>query len=241
MDKINHPTPGVSIIVPTYQEIENLPELIKKIAQLKTIIDPLELIIVDDNSQDGTNEYIHTLNYQWITLISRKNQRSLSSAVIDGFSYAAYPTLICMDADLSHPVEKIPEMVKHIQQSSVDFVIGSRFMPGASIYEDWNFLRHLNALIAKLLAKPFTAISDPMSGFFCLKKSMLESCASLDPIGYKIGLELIVKCGCKNIMEIPIHFSQRYKGKSKLTLREQGRYLLHIGKLLKYKYVQRRN
>jgi dolichol-phosphate mannosyltransferase len=230
---------GISIIVPTYQEIENLPILISQIAQLKKQLDPLELIIVDDDSKDGTDEYIAELQYNWIKLISRKNKRGLSTAVLAGFAQASYPILICMDGDLSHPVSVIPEMVKTIQQNDVDFVVGSRFMQGSDIDASWPMLRKLNAAVAKCLARFFTSISDPMSGFFCLKKSTFLTCGKLNPVGYKIGLELIVKCRCKNIVEIPIHFSDRLHGKSKLNWREMFNYLLHLIKLFKYKYGTR--
>lgn len=232
------PPSGVSIVVPTYQERDNLPELIKQIATLKTQLSPLELIIVDDDSQDGTAEYIQTLRltYDWLVLITRKNKRELSSAVVDGLTQAHYDILVCMDGDLSHPIHVIPQMVKCIQQNNIDFVIGSRFAKGGSIDKAWPVLRKLNACFAKLLAKPFVTITDPMSGFFCLKKTTFLAAEKLDPIGYKIGLELMVKCHCNNIVELPIHFAERIHGYSKLNMQERLNYLVHIIKLLKYKF-----
>jgi dolichol-phosphate mannosyltransferase len=230
---------GISIIVPTYQERANLPLLIAQIKQLRTQLQPLELIIVDDDSQDGTEDYIRHLPENWIQLISRKNIRDLSSAVIAGFQQANYAILICMDGDLSHPVAAIPEMVKCIQQANVDFVIASRFMPGARIAASWPLLRRWNAAIAKFLAKSFTHISDPMSGFFCLRKTdFLTYKKHLNPVGYKIGLELLVKCRCKTIHEVPIHFAERHQGKSKLTFRERWKYIRHIARLFNYRRAQ---
>jgi len=225
-----------SIIIPTFQESENLPELIRQIAGLRTQLTPIELIIVDDDSNDGTEEYITSLNYNWIKLIVRKNQRGLSSAVIEGFKQAQYSVLVCMDADLSHPVETIPQMVEIIQQGDVDFVLGSRFIKGGSVDKAWSTARKFNAWMARTIAKYIINKTDPLSGFFCIKKTTFLSVDFLDPIGYKIGLELMTKCNCKNIVEIPIHFSERYKGKSKLTLKERFKYLVHISRLLKYKY-----
>lgn len=229
-------TSGVSIVVPTYRERENLPELIQQIDLLRAQLNPLELIIVDDDSADGTAEYLNNLNQTWIKPISRKHKRGLSSAVIDGFIEAQYPILVCMDGDLSHPIATIATMVTTIQQHAVDFVIGSRFVVGGNVDTQWSTLRHLNAAFAKYLAKPFTKIKDPMSGFFCLRKDTFTASDPLNPIGYKIGLELMVKCRCKNIIEIPIHFAQRNKGHSKLNLKERINYLTHLLRLLKYKY-----
>jgi dolichol-phosphate mannosyltransferase len=226
---------GVSIIVPTYQERENLPELIRQITALKTQLNPLEIIIVDDDSRDGTAEYIASLQADWIKVEVRKNIRGLSTAVINGFQQARYNILICLDADLSHPVNVIPAMVAKIQTANIDMVIASRFMPGSSIAMTWSVWRKMNAAIAKWLAKPFTAITDPMSGFFCLKKTTFLNCIDLDPVGYKIALELIVKCPCKNIVEIPIHFAERYRGSSKLNLKERWNYLTHLWKLRNFK------
>jgi dolichol-phosphate mannosyltransferase len=238
MDSINN---SVSIIVPTYQERENLPELIRQVAELKKQIELLELVIVDDNSDDGTEEYINSLQSNWIKLIVRKNTRGLSTAVIMGFQQASYEVLVCMDADLSHPVSAIPEMLKKIQLANTDLVIASRFMLGASIDTAWPLWRKMTAAVAKWLAKPFTAITDPMSGFFCLRKTTFLRCTQLDPVGYKIALELMVKCPCKNIIEIPIHFSERQYGKSKLNGKEYGNYLKHLWKLLNFKLNSERS
>lgn len=229
-------TTGISIITPTYQERENLPELIRQIAALKNQFAELELIIVDDNSNDGTEQYIHSLQYDWLKLVIRTTKRDLSSAVVEGFHQAKNNILICMDADLSHPVTTIPEMVKHIQNNTIDFVIASRFLKDASISATWSISRRINSSLAKLLAKPLISVSDPMSGFFSLTKKTFLSCQQLDPIGYKIGLELMIKSRCKNIAEVPIHFAERYKGKSKLTLKERLNYLIHLWKLLKFKH-----
>jgi dolichol-phosphate mannosyltransferase len=228
---------GVSIIVPTYREIENIPKLVDEIGQLKKNIADLELIVVDDNSQDGTEELIkkNQKRNEWVRLIVRKNQRGLSTAVIEGFNQARYPILICMDADLSHPVDKIPVMLDEIVKPGVDMVIGSRNIMGGKVYDKWSFFRWINAWTAKSLACFFTSVKDPMSGFFCIKKSTLKKAAPLNPIGYKIGLELLVKCSCKNVKEIPIHFSKRYKGKSKLNRKEIFNYLRHLYRLMLFK------
>jgi dolichol-phosphate mannosyltransferase len=103
-------------------------------------------------------------------------------------------------------------------------------------HDDWGLLRWLNSRAATLLARPFTSIKDPMSGFFALRRSTLAGADALNPVGYKIGLELLVKCRCSHIAEVPIAFADRLHGESKLTLREQLRYLRHIRRLFIYRY-----
>src|SRR6202030_703634 len=108
-------------------------------------------------------------------------------------------------ADLSHPPEKIPEMVA-LLAGNVDVVVGSRFADGSSTADDWGVLRWLNSRVATLLALPLARLSDPMSGFFAMRRSTFLAGRDFNPIGYKILLELIIKCRCKVVAEIPIHF-----------------------------------
>ena len=142
---------------------------------------------------------------------------------------------MCMDADLSHPPEAIPRLLDSIDEDS-DFALGSRYVPGASTDETWGLFRWINSKTATILARPFTPIKDPMSGFFALPRTIFEQAEELNPIGYKIGLELIVKCACKNIREIPIHFADRKYGQSKLNLKEQFNYLRHLKLLADFKF-----
>ncbi len=228
--------PSLSIIVPTFQEAENLPELIERIERVCDAHGlKAELLIMDDDSRDGTEELIAALQKPWVRLVVRRENRGLSAAVLDGFRLAQHEVLLVMDADLSHPPEKIPELLDALC-AGADFVIGSRYVAGGTTDEDWGLLRWLNSKAATLLARPFTSAKDPMSGFFALRRDTLARAASLNPIGYKIGLEILVKCGCRDVREAPIHFSQRRRGKSKLSLREQLRYLQHLRRLAVHKY-----
>jgi dolichol-phosphate mannosyltransferase len=230
---------AVSVIVPTYKEAENLPLLIEglqNIIEKQSLV--IEMVIVDDNSSDGTEPLIAGLNKSWIKLLVRKKERGLSSAVVEGFSIASHPYLAVMDADMSHPPEAIPGMISALDEG-YDFVLGSRYVTGSSTDESWGLLRWINSKIATLLAYPFTKVKDPMSGFFALKKETLQKAPYLNPIGYKIGLELIVKCNCQNILEIPIHFSNRIHGKSKLTFKQQLLYIQHLRRLFIFKYAEK--
>jgi dolichol-phosphate mannosyltransferase len=169
-------------------------------------------------------------------LITRTRDRGLSRAVVDGLQRAKHAIVIVMDADLSHPPERIPQMMMALQ-SGQDFVIGSRYVRGGSTDDDWGLFRWLNSRVATVLAWPLTRASDPMSGFFALRRSDFLRAAELNPIGYKIGLELIVKCKLGNIGEVPIHFVDRRFGESKLSLSEQLKYLLHLRRLYSFKYI----
>jgi len=228
--------PSISIIVPTYREAENLPELIERIEQLCSGAGlDVELLIMDDDSRDGTEEAVARAGRDWVRLTVRTQDRGLSAAVMDGFRIARNEIIVVMDADLSHPPERIPAMLEALEQGA-DFVVGSRYAPGGSTAQDWGFFRWVNSRVATLLALPFTTIKDPMSGFFAFRRAALDACAPLNPIGYKIGLELIVKGRFKQVREIPIHFSDRFRGESKLNLREQLRYLRHLRRLSDFKY-----
>jgi len=227
---------SVSIIVPTYKEVESLPLLLGRLDELRTRLRlDCEVLIMDDDSRDGTTELIASKALPWVRLVVRTTDRGLSPAVVDGLKLARKEYLVVMDADLSHPPERIPDMIQALQKGN-EFVIGSRYVPGASTGEDWGVLRWINSKVATLMARPFTRVADPMSGFFAFRRSLLERAVSLNPIGYKIGLELLVKCGVTKAAEVPIHFAQRQKGESKLTFKEQLRYIQHLRRLLLFRY-----
>lgn len=224
------------MIVPTYREALNLPELCERPAAVRANYGlVLEVLIMDDDSRDGSREWAQMHAPSWVRLVVRRERRGLALAVADGLALASHPYLVVMDADLSHPPERIPAMLDLLDRGH-DFVIGSRYVSGASTDERWHWLRALNSRIATLLARPLTSARDPMAGFLAFRRELVEGGAELDPIGFKIGLELIVKCGVERLGEIPIHFSDRHAGESKLGLKEQLRYLLHLGRLYRYRF-----
>ncbi len=233
------PTSGartVTIVVPTYQEAENLPILIDRVAAVRAAHAlELDLLIMDDDSHDGSAELVAARPEPWVELVARTGDRSLSLAVLDGLRRAKGDVLVCMDADLSHPPEALPTMLVALEHGA-DFVIGSRYVEGGSTSDDWGFLRWLNSRVATLLARPFTAARDPMAGYFALTRSTFERASELNPVGYKVGLELLVKCGCERVVEVPIHFEDRQFGKTKLTLGQQLRYLQHLRRLYVHKF-----
>lgn len=233
----------VSVVVPTYREGENVTPLVSRIgATMRKSGRAFEIIIVDDDSRDGTEETVSRLAGAGdpVRLIVRRDARGLATAVVRGFAEAAGELLVCMDADLSHPPEAIPDLLGALDEPGVEFVIGSRYVAGGSTEQGWGIFRALNSRVATLLARPFTNVRDPMAGFFATRRNVFERAAPLDPLGYKIGLELIVKCDCRNVREIPIHFANRSGGESKLTVAQQLLYLRHIARLLRFKLSRRR-
>jgi dolichol-phosphate mannosyltransferase len=161
--------------------------------------------------------------------------RGLSSAVLEGIRLSIGEIIVVMDADLSHPPEKIPELIEKIKEKEADFVIGSRFIKGGSA-SHFNLYRKANAYFSKILAYPLVKVNDPLAGFFAFPRNLLRDNIDLNPIGFKIGLEIMVKANPEKIVEIPISFQERLYGESKLNLKEQLNYLLHLKRLYEDKY-----
>ena len=225
-----------SVIVPTYREAENIPLLLAELDVLRQANDlKFEVLFIDDDSNDGSVEAVKESGFDWARIVVRKGERGLSTAVIEGFRQAQHPVLICMDCDLSHPVDRIPSLILMLA-SGQQMAVGSRYILGGSTDDDWGLFRWLNSRIATILARPLTRIKDPMSGFFSLRRSDFQRAEDLNPVGYKIALELMVKCGFQNVGEVPIAFSDRVHGESKLSLREQLKYIQHLRRLYIHKF-----
>ena len=233
----------LSIVVPTYKEAENLPLLAEQIhacigtGSAGKSID-YELLIVDDMSPDETVEVCERLanTYPLKLLRPEGRPRDLSLSVIDGIKAAANDVVLVMDADLSHPPEKISEMLDAVSGNSEAFAIGSRYVSGGSFDRDWSLWRFLNSYIATLMARPLVKCSDPMSGFFMFNKQQLQEATKLNPIGYKIGLEIMVKGDFSDIEEVPIGFKDRELGASKMNFDQQWKYLRHLRRLYLHKF-----
>ncbi|MDA1299145.1 MAG: glycosyltransferase family 2 protein [Proteobacteria bacterium] len=232
--------PALSIIVPTYREAENLPRLCEQVHRIilgDHGID-YELLVVDDQSPDETVDVVEVLSKAYpVRLIQPAGrERDLSRSVIDGFREAAGDNIVVMDADLSHPVDKIPELLEVLQTGEGRLVLGSRYVAGGSFDRAWSFWRYLNSASATWLAAPLTSSRDPMTGFFALRRRDLPDLTALRPIGYKIALELMVRGGFQEIVEVPIGFRDRTIGESKMTLGQQFKYLRHLRRLYLYRY-----
>lgn len=224
-------------MIPTYNEKENIGLLLEKVFSIykENKIDG-EIIVVDDNSSDGTGKIVEELKKKNknLKIIHRSGKLGLSSAVLDGFKVAVGEVLGVMDADLSHPPEKIPDMYFIIKKGEADFVIGSRYLKGGDII-GWNFKRKLMSRGATLMARPFTSVKDPMSGFFMIKKECLEG-RDFNAKGFKILLEMIIKANYSKIKEVPIIFINRTKGKSKAGMNEIFFYMKNLLGYIPYKF-----
>ncbi len=228
----------ISIIVPTLNEAANLPALCERVGRA-LVGRSYEIRIVDDNSKDNTPQVCAELakTYPLILMTRTQPKNGLGGAVLFGLQAALGEILVVMDADLQHPPEKLPELIAPLEKNEADFVIGSRYVAGGTTEGKWGIFRQINSKVATLLARPFAGrTQDPMSGFFALKKSTLQSATHITPLGYKIGLELMCKCRVKQVKEIPIDFAARQHGESKLSLKEQFRYLEHLSRLYDFTY-----
>ena len=225
----------ISVILPTYNEAQNIKRIVPSI--VKVLRDEAmdgEVIVVDDNSPDGTAGIASNLADSYPVKVQvRKSGRGLSKAVIEGFGMARGDICVVMDADLSHPVEKIPDMVRPILEGKCDATVGSRYVDGGGA-QNWPLVRKIVSKGAGLLAKGVTVLSDPTSGFMAVRRSILQG-VELDPLGWKIVLEVVVKTKSK-VKEIPIVFADRIEGESKLGPRAQVDYLRHLGRLYAYRY-----
>jgi dolichol-phosphate mannosyltransferase len=229
----------LSLVIPTYNERPSIVPLIQRTtALLEKSLTEFEIIVVDDDSPDGTWQAVQELAQQngRLKLIRRRDQKDLTTAVVTGWKAAKGNLLAVMDGDLQHPPEVLPVLLKSILDSQVDIVIASRNVEGGGVSE-WRPARKLIALGARLitvlvLPRVVQSVRDPMSGYFLMKRTVIESVA-LRPIGYKILLEVLARGKYQTIREIPYLFDERKNGKSKLGPKQCLDFLIHLWRLSK--------
>ena len=223
------PDTELSLIVPTYCERQNIATLIERVHQSLSSYS-YELIVVDDNSPDGTSELAQSLSKDYpVRVITRRNERGLASAVVEGFKQAVGGILGVIDADLQHPPEILPELLGGVRNGA-EVAIASRYVKGGGS-EGWSMSRRIisraSKVLAALLLPSIRGIKDPLSGFFLLRREVIDG-VELSPTGYKILLEVIVKGKAREIAEVPYIFREREKGKSNLSAGEGINYLKHL-------------
>lgn len=245
---------NASVIVPAFRESKNLRPLVTRVFAALQKESPsdgqkwdVELVVVDDNSNDGTVEVMQALVAEGYNtrLIVRVGEKGLSSAVLRGFDEAKGTSdyLLCMDADLQHPPEMVPQLLRALASAKgAEYVLGTRYGEGVEIDASWPLHRRVISKGARLLAYPLTPLSDPMTGFFGLTRaayargrSAKSGGAAINSIGFKIAMELYVKCGIKRHVEVPFSFGVRVEGESKLTGKVVVHYLRHLADLYTYK------
>ena len=223
--------PLVSIIVPTRNEAENIAPLVEQIVSSAAPFH--EILFVDDDSTDGTRNAVRLLAARYpIRLIEQdRAEVGLAAAIMSGARAAQGEILLVMDADLSHPPERIKDLLAPLFAGTADIVIGSRYVPGGST-PGWPLWRLLLSRAASMLAYPLTGVRDSMGGFFAIARSRLVELAP-PTSGFKIVFEAIVHGRHQlRVREIPIAFRDRARGRSKMSfgiaLRFFCRWLLAI-------------
>lgn len=224
----------LSVVVPTYNEVGNLAELMARMAvSLKGI--EFEVVFVDDGSPDGTAEVAEALGrtYRNTKVIRRLGRRGLASAVLDSLRYAEGDSLAVMDADLQHPPELLRQMYEALRKGC-DLVVASRYVKGGRVQDSTVHRRVVSRAatgLAHMLLPRTSKIEDPMSGYFLLKREVIDG-ARLNPRGYKLLLEILAKGKWSSVVEIPYTFEPRLWGKSKLGLGEIWDYVRHLCMIL---------
>jgi dolichol-phosphate mannosyltransferase len=193
-----------------------------------------DLIIVDDNSPDGTGAVADDLATRYpIKVVHRAGKLGLGTAVVEGFGASDAEIVGVIDADLSHPPALVPRMLQAMRETGADFVIGSRYIPGGGT-GDWGLGRRLMSRFACQLARGLTPVRDVTSGFFMVRRDRAKG-VSISAGGFKICLELLIRSAPKLVVEVPYVFQTRTAGESKMNLKEALGYLTQLRDLRAYR------
>lgn len=230
----------LSIVIPTYNEAQNIAGILGSIRA--SLSDQLvaEVIVVDDNSPDGTAGIVSRLASKTkggkvqVQVVSRTSKQGLSSAILAGVQSACGEIIVVMDGDFSHPPQTIPHMVEALHDTKCDIVVASRYVSGGSI-NGWPFKRKLMSKGATKIAQVGLGIEikDPMSGFFAFRRQIVND-IKFDAIGYKMLLEMLVKLKDVRVKEIPYTFTNRAKGESKVDSSVVFDYARAVYRLYRY-------
>lgn len=226
----------LSIIVPCRNEGANVQTLATRIIAVMPPQTSYELIFVDD-SNDDTPDILERLarTFPVVRYKHRSGERGLSTAILEGFRLAQGDWFVVMDADLQHPPASLPDLLAVIAEKQADVIIPSRFVKHGSDggLNGWRKVISWSArMIARILLRKVKRIKDPTSGYFAVTRETAFS-RPLDPIGWKILLEILVRSDYKEVVEVPYAFEARDQGKSKLNATEQWNYIRHLFRLLK--------
>lgn len=225
------------LVIPTLNEAGNIPVLLDRInAALEPLPIEHEIIIVDDDSTDGTarvaNEY--AAHDPRVRVFVRKGQKGLAGAVIHGWEHTGADLLGVIDADLQHPPEVLPSLIQPILNGA-DVAIASRYVNGDGV-GDWNKLRLFISRCSTLATAPLqrkVKVKDPLSGFFVVRRECIDN-LQLQPEGFKILLEILVKGRINKAVEVPFQFGNRHSGESKASVKVAFQYFSLLGKLSRY-------
>ncbi|MFI1284963.1 glycosyltransferase [Streptomyces sp. NPDC020858] len=231
-------TGSVTLIIPTFNESGNVGELLRRLGEALPDHLPCEVLFVDD-STDDTPAVIEKAAADHpfpVSVLHREvAEGGLGGAVVEGVKRADTDWIVVMDADLQHPPHLVPELVGEGERTGADLVVASRYISGGSragLAGSYRIAvsRGATWLTKGLFPRALRGISDPMSGFFAMRRSAVAA-EALKPLGYKILLELAVRCRPGKVAEVPFVFQDRYSGESKSTAREGMRFLAHLASL----------
>lgn len=225
--------------MPTYNERDRLIELTTALFEAAAAAKlELELVIVDDNSPDGTGEVADTLaKTHRVQVVHRSGKLGLGTAVVAGFNVASADTVGVMDADFSHPPALVPKMMAVWRATDADVLVASRYIPGGST-PNWPFKRKLLSRVGCLMARGLSPIRDAASGFFLIRRDIAQGVA-IKAGGFKICIELIVRGRPGRLVEVPYQFDDRELGESKMSMREAAGYLVQLKDLYLHRFRQR--
>ena len=231
---------ALSIIVPTYNERDRLPELVTAVFEAYAAegLDG-ELIVVDDNSPDGTGALAEELaRDRRITVVHRSGKLGLGTAVIDGFAAASATIVGVIDADMSHPPALLPRMFAAMQHANADVVVASRYIRDGGT-RNWPAVRLLMSRVACVMARGLTPVRDATSGFFLIRKQLAQG-VRISAGGFKICLELLVRGRPATVVEVPYVFAGRTAGESKMNVKEALGYLVQLRDLHRFRRAHAR-
>jgi dolichol-phosphate mannosyltransferase len=197
------------------------------------------MVVVDDGSPDGTADIADRLGQtQPVRVVRRAGKAGLASAVVAGFAAAKGDVLLVMDADLSHPPEVVPALLDAIA-GGADLAVGSRYVSGGGTM-DWPLTRRVVSRVACLLGNALVPIRDSTSGFFAIRRAVIDG-VKLNPIGFKIGFEVMARGRYQRAVEVPFVFRDRELGKSKFGQREILQYVVQLGQVARDRLLRRRS
>lgn len=225
------PPAVLSIVVPTYNEKDRLPDLVAAVfSEFRSHALDGEIVVVDDNSPDGTGAVAEELAKTYrLQIVHRAGKLGLGTAVIEGFAAASAPVVGVMDGDLSHPPDLLPAMLTLLDRAGADMIVGSRYIPGGGT-SNWPFVRLVLSRLACSLARPVTRVVDATSGFFLVKRDAIAG-VRIEAGGFKICLELLVRGRVRVVAEVPYTFVGRTAGESKMNVAEALGYLRQLKNL----------
>jgi dolichol-phosphate mannosyltransferase len=231
--------PVLSVVVPTYNERTRISELVRAVFAVfdRSGLDG-ELVVVDDNSPDGTGAIVDDLARQIgprLVAVHRAGKFGLGTAVMEGFNRASAPIVGVMDADFSHPPDGLPALYSVLVQTGSDAAVGSRYIPGGRV-ENWPFARRMMSRLACVMAWPLTPVRDATSGFFLIRRDVVQG-VEIAAGGFKICLELLLRSPVKSVAEVPYVFIDRTTGQSKMTTREAMGYITQLRQLYALRFL----